>query len=225
MMYRERASRISGAVAWQRTPTATGSVSRILPDGCMDLMWVDEQLVVAGPDTAAWLATIPPGTGYSALRFQPGTGPAVLGVPAHELRDQRVPLADVWPASQVRRLTARMHQAGNPIQTLEEIAAAGAAPDRMISHIVARLRAGVPVGVTANAVGLGERQLLRRCLAAFGYGPKTLERILRMNHAVDLARGGTPFAAVAASTGYADQAHLAREVKALAGVPLTVLTS
>jgi AraC-like DNA-binding protein len=45
-----------------------------------------------------------------------------------------------------------------------------------------------------------------------------------MNRALDLARAGEPFAAAAASTGYADQAHLAREVKALVGVTLGALT-
>ena len=73
-------------------------------------------------------------------------------------------------------------------------------------------------------MGLNERRLHRRCLAAFGYGPKTLARILRMNRAVDLARAGTPFATVAVAAGYADQAHLARDVRALAGVPLGLLT-
>jgi AraC-like DNA-binding protein len=33
-----------------------------------------------------------------------------------------------------------------------------------------------------------------------------------------------PFATVAAEAGYADQAHLAREVRALAGASLTALT-
>ncbi|WP_143615380.1 helix-turn-helix domain-containing protein, partial [Streptomyces sparsogenes] len=62
--------------------------------------------------------------------------------------------------------------------------------------------------------------LHRRSLAAFGYGPKTLARVLRLNRALDAARAGTAFAEVAALAGYADQAHLAREVKALTGVPL-----
>ncbi len=44
-----------------------------------------------------------------------------------------------------------------------------------------------------------------------------------MNRALDSARAGRPYAEVAAETGYADQAHLAREVKALAGVPLGAL--
>jgi AraC-like DNA-binding protein len=73
----------------------------------------------------------------------------------------------------------------------------------------------------ACEVGLSERQLLRRSLASFGYGPKTLARVLRMERALALATGGMPAADVAASVGYADQAHLSREVKALAGVSLT----
>ncbi len=60
----------------------------------------------------------------------------------------------------------------------------------------------------------------RRSLAAFGYGPKTLARILRLGRALDLARAGVPYAETAIRTGYADQPHLAREVKQLTGMPL-----
>lgn len=77
------------------------------------------------------------------------------------------------------------------------------------------------VAKVAEDVGLSERQLLRRSLAAFGYGPKTLARVLRMERALVMAASGIPSAEVAASTGYADQAHLSRDVKALAGVPLS----
>ena len=77
-----------------------------------------------------------------------------------------------------------------------------------------------PAGAVAAETGLGERQLRRRCEAAFGYGPKTLARVLRLQRALALARAGTPFAAVAADAGYADQPHLSREVRALTGLPL-----
>jgi AraC-like DNA-binding protein len=228
-MYRERTSQVAGAVLWTRGVPTPGAVARILPDGCLDLMWADGQLLVAGPDTEAYLATDPRPVGYTGLRFAPGTGPTVLGVPACELRDQRVPLADLWPAAQVRRLTEQVHEAADPGTALEEVAVGrlrqAGPPDPVISEIVGRLRANTPVGVVAEAVGLGERQLHRRSLAAFGYGPKTLVRILRMSRAVAMARAGTPFATVAAVTGYADQAHLSREVKALAGVPLGELTT
>src|SRR6266545_1824120 len=98
VMYRERPSRLPGAVVWQSDP-ATGV--RVLPDGCMDLLWNGTDLLVAGPDTTAYVAGPTP---YTGLRFAPGTLPALLRVPAHELRDRRVPLADLWPTSRVRRM-------------------------------------------------------------------------------------------------------------------------
>ncbi|CAM5397850.1 helix-turn-helix transcriptional regulator [Streptomyces violaceorubidus] len=93
----------------------------------------------------------------------------------------------------------------------------------MLGRIVTALDAGRPVAATADELGLGARQLHRRSLAAFGYGPKTLARILRLRRALALARTGVPFAETAARTGYADQAHLSREVRDLAGLPLREL--
>lgn len=199
----------------------------MLPDGCMDLIWNAGELIIAGPDTIAHQPATGVDPSYTGLRFAPGTAPAILGVPAHELRNQRVPLADVWPATQVRALTERLHSASLPGAMLEEIAAErrqlAGPPDPLIPEIVRHMRTGTPVAATAAAVGLSERQLHRRCLVAFGYGPKTLLRILRMQRALALARQGIPFAEVAATAGYADQPHLAREVKALAGVSLGAL--
>jgi AraC-like DNA-binding protein len=92
-----------------------------------------------------------------------------------------------------------------------------------------------PGGVrrVADRLGVSERQLHRRSLTLFGYGPKTAQRILRFQRALRLARldraggrGRAPgfgLAAVAAEAGYADQAHLARDVRALAGVTLSDL--
>ena len=47
----------------------------------------------------------------------------------------------------------------------------------------------------------------------------------RLHRAPALARAGRPFAAAAATCGYADQAHLARDVRALAGARLTDLVA
>ncbi|MEV3968620.1 helix-turn-helix domain-containing protein [Streptomyces sp. NPDC050698] len=221
-MYVERAARLPGAVVWTNTPSRAG-VGRVLPDGCMDLLWHDGRLLVAGPDTRAH---VPDGTTgpWSGIRFYPGTAPALLGVPAHELRDRRVELTDLWPAARVRRLADRVNTAPDPASGLEELAlreAAGAEPsDPLLRQIVAALDAGRTVAATADELGLGARRLHRRSLSAFGYGPKTLARILRLNRALALAGRGVPFAETATRAGYADQAHLAREVRELAGLPL-----
>lgn len=85
---------------------------------------------------------------------------------------------------------------------------------------MAGLNAGRSVAATADALGLGVRQLHRRSLVAFGYGPKTLARVLRLRRALALTGDRVPFADIAARAGYADQAHLARDVRELAGMPL-----
>jgi AraC-like DNA-binding protein len=221
-VYSERASRLPGAVVWTNTPSGSEG-GRVLPDGCMDLLWNEGRLLVAGPDTRAHLTGGPPST-WAGVRLGPGTAPALLGVPAHELRDRRVELADLWPVTGVRRLTALVDAAGDPARGLEDLALRRAAettpPDPVLHRVVAALGAGRPVAATADELGLSARQLHRRSLTAFGYGPKTLARILRLRRALALARRGTPFAETATRTGYADQAHLSREVRELTGLPL-----
>jgi AraC-like DNA-binding protein len=94
---------------------------------------------------------------------------------------------------------------------------AGAAPgaDRQA------LRPRPSVAALAADLGLSERQLHRRCTAAVGYGPKTLERVLRFRRFLDLAarEPAAGLAGLAAAAGYADQAHLTRECGRLAGAP------
>ena len=73
-------------------------VQPVLPDACMDILWVnDGEPEVAGPSTRAFVARVPPGTVVVGARFRPGWSAAVLGVDASELRDRHVPLADVSP--------------------------------------------------------------------------------------------------------------------------------
>ncbi|MFJ4876446.1 helix-turn-helix domain-containing protein [Streptomyces sp. NPDC088745] len=230
--YRERPSRLDGAVLWRREadpapasgPAPGPAAYPVLPDGCMDLILIDGRLIVAGPDTRAHAASDSPGGRYTGIRFAPGTGAAFLGVPAHTLRDRRVPLDAVWAPGDARQAGDRIAGAADPAGALEEFAlrrAAGAGPpDPVMRAVAAALEAGATVGAAAEAVGLGTRQLHRRSLDAFGYGPKTLARVLRLRRALGLVREGTPFAEAAHRSGCADQAHLARETRELAGMTL-----
>ncbi|MUL44104.1 helix-turn-helix domain-containing protein [Streptomonospora sp. PA3] len=222
-MYRERDS-AAGGVVWTGTADAA-QTHRVVPDGCMDLLWDGARVLVAGPDTAAHFAEWGPERAFVGLRLRPGLGPAVLGVAANEVRDRRVALEDVWPAGEVRRLAEQAALAADPGAPLERAALRrlerGADP--VMAAAAALLDAGASVDRVARETGLGPRRLHRRSLVAFGYGPKLLGRILRFHRALAAARAGTPFAAVAAANGYADQAHLAREVRELAGAPLSVL--
>src|SRR5690242_1862726 len=118
-MYEEWPSRLPHTTAWRSLAPPGGWFNRILPDGCLDIIWNDGAVFVAGPDTVAEIGTSPAGSRCYALRFADGLGPAVLGVPADELTDRQVPLADLWPAAEVRRLAG----SADPMAALEVAAA------------------------------------------------------------------------------------------------------
>ena len=214
-MYTEHRSPLVPAMVWT-IPDSSGGL--VLPDGCMDLIWFGDRLIVAGPDTRPHQAEPPVSGDLVGLRFAPGVAPSVLGLPASEVRDSRVPLDAVWDPRTVRRLQARLADSPDVAGDLEAIArqrllAAEPLPSSLGST-VAMIREGRRVADVASHVGLSERQLHRRSLAAFGYGPKVLGRILRFRRAADLLRSGRSKAEVAALAGYADQPHLTREFRA-----------
>ncbi|MCM3885372.1 helix-turn-helix transcriptional regulator [Frankia sp. R82] len=211
---------------------AADSAHRVLPDASIDIIWSsDGRLIVAGPDTTATIARWAPGVQHVGVRFDPGHGPAYLGTDAELLRDGRVDLAELWGDGPARRFADRLAAAPPEAAARAGVmtaALAGREPDPRLSDplapaIVAGTREHRPVGDLARSIGLSERQLLRRSRRVFGYGPKTLARVLRLQDALRTARLGHGLAQVAAMAGYADQAHLAREVRALAGVTATEL--
>jgi AraC-like DNA-binding protein len=190
----------------------------ILPDGCMDLLWTGAELIVAGPDTAPHPYRPAAGRPAAGLRFAPGRLPALLGLPAVELRDERAPLVE-WHPVLARRAVARLEQGVPAAEVLLDLALGlpGARPEPGVRAVMQHVRLGLSVGQTADALGWTTRSLHRRCLHWFGYGPSVLRRVLRFRGALELLRAGVPPAEVAARAGYADQPHLSREVRALAG--------
>jgi AraC-like DNA-binding protein len=77
----------------------------------------------------------------------------------------------------------------------------------------------------AREAGWSSRQLANRFRAEVGLTPKAAARVVRFDRARRLlqrrvsARGPLELAVLAAACGYYDQAHLAREFRALAGCP------
>jgi hypothetical protein len=95
MTYWERPSGTLGAVLWARTVGPAPERARILPDGCMDLIWDGSSPFIAGPDSAARWVHSAADTSYFALRFSSGTGPALLGYRRTRCSTSRRP----WSAS------------------------------------------------------------------------------------------------------------------------------
>ncbi|MGC7101988.1 AraC family transcriptional regulator [Amycolatopsis lurida] len=193
----------------------SGDGKRIVPDGCLDLIAGGGRVFVAGPDTGAWWSRQPPGTRLHGVRFRPGHAPRVLGVPADELRDQRIDLAELWGA-RGRRLTEQV--LNSPGELIDIVGVPEDDPDPALDVVLARLDRGVPrVSAALTGLDLGARQFRRRFSVAVGYGPATYLRVARLRRAIELAGDVPELATLAAEAGYADQAHLSRDCRELTG--------
>jgi len=155
------------------------------------------------------------------LRFTPQGAYRLLGLPPGEFANQVValPLLDALAerAGDGPDWGARLDlvEAG-----LLRRAAGGPAPDPAVTwawHTMRRCGGRVSVGGLAAALGWSRRHFAARFRSEVGLAPKAAARVVRFERAARLLAAGTAAAAVAARCGYADQSHLAREFRALAG--------
>lgn len=235
LTYRECAppAALRGAVEcfWRREPWRLPiQTLGVLPDGRMDVIWsADGKVVVIGPQTRALGRPVPPQFAVVGVRFAPGVGAPLLGLSACELADTHVGLdaIDTRPAaSLLRDLDAIESAALAPAVMARAVArclAARRGADPMVERAAALLdEPSAQVARVADALAISERQLQRRFRESVGYGPKTLQRILRFQRALtELARDGDRrlvLSRAAADAGYADQSHLTRETRALCGL-------
>ena len=211
---------------WTRTGgERPDGYERIVPDGCMDLIWSDSAGVTAvGPNTTAFMAPLPPAGSVIGVRLHPGAAPPLFGVPAPALRDGRLPAEELWGDAGAWLAEA---VAGAPsgdaerarllLEFLAVRARRAAEPDPLVRAAAGRLHRA-PVTDVASELAVSERHLRRLVSAEVGYGPKRLGRVLRLRRALAQVRGGVDLAEVAHAGGYADQAHFTNDCRALAGV-------
>lgn len=211
--------------SWRETITVGSHSDGIHPDGSIDIVWDGSELVVFGPRTRSTVAAEARQGSVVGVRLRPGSTRAMLGEVATALTDRTVPLENFWGSS-ARAAVTRLHAAG-PEHATSELSAlivergqTVPPPDRLIPRVVELADHQRTVRQISQEVGLSERQLFRRCVDEIGYGPKHLVRVLRLQGLLGLARRlpDAGLAALAASAGYADQAHMSRECRALTGL-------
>jgi AraC-like DNA-binding protein len=212
------------ACTWERRG-GSGEV-RVLPDGCTDVVWSRSGgLRIAGPDTGPVVYELDPGYEATGLRLRPGAAGDVLGIPLAEIRDQRAPLEWLWGRDaallEERIALAEPAERRRLLEQAVRPSAREASADPLVLASLPLLgRRDSSVAEVSRTLALSERALRRRFDRAIGYGPKKLDRIIRFRRflrgVADARADG--LAALAAEFGYADQAHLTRECRALAGL-------
>ncbi len=220
------------------------SSHRVLPDGCVDLLFdlsghghedapharvigVMSTAIVAEPVAAEGKIDL------LGVRFRSGEAAAFLSVAARDIRDRALGLREVcghWG----RELAERLHEIdmNSRIALLDEALLGRPrrhAPDRRLRAAIDAIDRGeTNTAALATRVGLGNRQLLRLFDEHVGLGPKALARVRRVQSLVvtlDVLDPVQPprWAELAVVHGFADQSHLIRDVRALTGATPTEL--
>lgn len=166
------------------------------------------------------------------VQFKPGCASAFFGVPAGELTDMRVALADLWGA-QAGEIRERILGAPSPDLAIALVERALLSRLRRpllmhpaVAHAVAAIDAGPAIARIAeirHETGYGAKRFIELFRDSVGLAPKTFSRVRRFQSVIDrLAHGGrVGWAALAADSGYSDQPHLNREFRRMAGVTPT----
>lgn len=223
----------------RRTP------EHIVPDGCPELIvhlgdpfrrrvngrWRRQPRVfLAGTLTRPWLLAAGPRVRTLGVRFRPGAFPAMFGTSMQGLADCEVPLSRCMPAAAISALGDILRARGaDPLRVARTGAwLAARAPDpagwrsdatqRAVRRIL-ESRGQARIEAVAGGAGLSRRSLERRFARDLGIRPKLYARIVRLNAALARLGGGARERAVetALEAGYFDQAHLARDFRAVAG--------
>ena len=190
-------------------------------DVCCDLVWRGERLYLSGPQSRS-APSRSVGQDIEVLNLDPIVAQAWLGIPLHELRDRQVLLEEVAPR-RAARLAEVFHEGRAASLVRPEGVSDAYAIDRRAAVAARVLRRSGSVRRGAEAVELSERQLERLFQIRFGLSPKRYATILRMRQAIELVKQGASLASAAADAGYADQAHLNRDTRRLAGATPTRL--
>ncbi|HDS1123954.1 TPA: helix-turn-helix domain-containing protein [Stenotrophomonas maltophilia] len=219
---------------WQsQLPADADGQITVLPDGCVDILWRDGALFVVGPDRVAAHPVLAPGAQVLGARFRPGQALAALGLPLADIIGQAVPLVDLKGRWALKAAASIGDTA--PAQRLARLAhclqphlggiALDASARRAGALFQALDRGHATLDALSARLNLSPRSLRRLSQAQFGYGAKTLERILRLQRFLRHSRTlpQHSLAMLAADAGYADQAHLSREARELAGMTASAL--
>ena len=167
-----------------------------------------------------------------AIGLTPVGVSALLGVPSRDLVGATLRL-DALVGRRATELADRLgevHDWASRFRVLENLLAAWRRPDGRADAVVTRAwwrlqdpDDPVTIGALAGELGVSRRRIELGFQRQIGLSPKTVARITRFQQAVALLRGPGTGAGVATACGYADQAHLTREIRQLAGVTPTEL--
>lgn len=233
-------TRIAGGVKLQAP-----DVHRVLPDGCIDIVfnfgepWVEgnrtgiyvhpERSYLVGTMTRSLLVERVNRTQFLGVRFQPGKARAFLDLFAAEVTNQSTGLENIW-GNETRRLEERLAEVSSTQERIALLEAellgrcrprvSGDAYVDSAVDLILRSRGSVPVEVVSTSVGISRQHLARRFEEHVGIRPKLFARVIRFKSLIECASHPkfVEWAAAALEQGYYDQAHMIADFREFTGL-------
>jgi AraC-like DNA-binding protein len=183
--------------------------------------------ILAGPHARPTILDAHDFRWLAAVQFHPGAAAPFFPLPLSEACDKIVGLEHLWRSEGhlLRECLLEAHTPHEKLALLESWLLRHLHPthDPAVRWAVAALRRPMPVAAIAAQVGLQPKTLTRRFAAQTGLTPKRFARVCRLQAVLRTVRQSTAidWCRLASEHGYADQAHLAHEFRALAGITPT----
>ena len=189
------------------------------PDGCVEAIartrgrssWRRDQpdLFVTGLSGRPIRFGFSGDAAFVAIKLWPWAWEILSDAPCPAFADDWVPLAADHPLAAVLR--------GEPQTIAERLAQLFAG--RPVPPIAQAILSARSVAEMAEQAGLAPRALQRWFAAHIGLSPRTYLKLRRFQETLRALPDQASLAGHAADHGYADQAHMARDFRALAGAP------
>ena len=221
------------ACFWRICGSAVEFPHRVLPDGCTDVLFDLEgargsgaaSADLIGPMSTAQVVELRGTVDLLGIRLRPGATAALSGMRADEMLDAVVPVSIGVSAAQLAESGNAAH--GVLVAALRRKVATLDQPDPLVRHALLRWAraeaADFPsVSILTRDLGLSERAFERRFVTSVGLTPVGYRRLARLRTVLRLySQGSRSWAAIAATTGFSDQAHLVRDCRAFTGLTPT----
>lgn len=206
--------------AYWTVRSGSQSSTRILPDGCVDLICnlgsrVTSDNTILAPDNVYLVGTMTrfsetssqPDSHLAGIRFKPGAFALFYNHPLHEAADQCIEfrdrsLLDVKDLDQYF-LNKQKHKTNAILPIIRDI----------ITH-----NGNTKVSTLTKKHFITERQLERNFKQYTGISPKAFSNIIRFRSVINQIRHNTEsLETIAFRNGYYDHAHLTHEIKKYTG--------
>lgn len=207
----------------------------VWPDGTLSLLvrfrsGETARAGYSGPRVQPLRITVAEGDCYRGVRLWPWAIRPLLGIDPARVRDRSGPAMELLDNGAAAALAAPASP-GEAYPALEgvllERVPNAAAPDPAVRDAVEAIAAAdgaSRIADIARSARLSDRQLRRRFRTATGLSPKEFARVRRLRAAAEARlTDGTGWSTLAARFGFADQAHLVREMGRMTGLTPTAL--